>query len=383
MKLKKLAGKIHLWLGLTTGLVVFILGLTGAIYCFAPELQNLQSYRTVGEESKSFLPPSQIIQIAEGKLPGKSLQRVYYEDRNKAVMALFSKKDEYSLSVFINPYSGEVLKVRNNDQDFLSIVLKIHRTLYIPYGHEIIRWSTVIFFLLVTTGIILWWPRKRRTAKQAFFIMWSASPKRLNYDLHKVLGFYISWIVIFTALTGLIFAFESFADFTYKVTGAGRSIVQRKPPLSDTTAKTKSRTEPIDYVWKLVEPDLHQKYISVLFVLPTTKTGPLLLRANPEKGTIYKTDFRYFDQYSGNEIAGAYVWGKYKDANTVADNIKRMNYDIHTGAIFGLPGRVALFFTALVAASLPITGVYFWWGKKRKLKRSNRLVRKLVLQTDK
>src|SRR5687768_15649303 len=201
MKLKKLAGKIHLWLGLATGLVVFIIGITGAIYCFAPELQNLQPYRHVAAENKSFLPPSQIKKIAEEKLPGKTLQRIYYDAKDKAVMTLFSKKDDYTYSVFINPYNGEVLKVRNNNRDFLSVVLQIHRTLKIPFGHEIIRWSTVIFILMLVTGIILWWPKRRRTAKQGFVIMWRASPKRLNYDLHKVLGFYVSWIVIFTALS--------------------------------------------------------------------------------------------------------------------------------------------------------------------------------------
>ena len=377
MKLKKLAGKIHLWLGLPTGLVVLIIGLTGAIYCFAPELQDLQSYSTIKEENKSFLPPSQIRKIAEEKLPGKSLQRIYYNARNKAVMTLFSKKNEYSYSVFINPYSGEVLKVRNNDRHFLSVVLQIHRTLKIPYGHEIIRWSTVIFLLILITGIILWWPKNRRRAKGGFVIMWKASPKRLNYDLHKVLGFYVSWIAIFTALTGLMFAFENFANFTYSLTGARHSIIQKKPPLSDTNLNTGSETEGIDLVWKAVEPDLHKRYAAAMFVLPATKDGPLLLRANPEKGTLYKTDFRYFDQYSGKEFQAAYGWGRYKDAHTIADNIKRMNYDFHTGAIFGLPGRVALFFVALIVASLPMTGFYFWWGKKRKSKRSNRLVRKV------
>src|SRR5688572_2670631 len=193
MTLKKIAGKIHLWLGLPTGLVVFILGVTGAIYCFAPELQNLQPYRTVREEDKIFLPPSQMERIAAERLPGKTIQRIYYDARDKAVMVLFSKKDEYSYSVFINPYDGTVLKVRNNDLDVLSVVLQIHRTLKIPYGHEIIRWSTVIFLLLLISGIILWWPKNKRTGKQGFLVMWRASPKRLNYDLHKVLGFYVSW----------------------------------------------------------------------------------------------------------------------------------------------------------------------------------------------
>lgn len=380
MKLKKLAAKIHLWLGLPTGLVVFIIGITGAIYCFAPELQNLQPYRTVKKENKSFLPPSQIREISESRLPGKTLQRIYYEDRDKAIMVLFSKKEEYSYSVFINPYSGEVLKVRNNDHDFLSVVLQIHRTLKIPFGHEIIRWSTVIFLFLVITGIILWWPNNKRTAKQGFKIMWGAHPKRLNYDLHKVLGFYASWIAIFTALTGLMFAFEPYANVIYKMTGADHSIIQKKPPLSDTTQKYVGVVDPIDLVWQKIQPALHNEYAAAMFVLPATKVGPILLRANPGRGTLYKTDFRYFDQYSGLEINGAYVWGKYRDVRVNADYIRRMNYDLHTGAIFGLPGRIALFFVALVVASLPVTGFYFWWGKKRKAKRSIRLDRKVSIK---
>ena len=381
MKGKKWFGKIHLWLGLSTGLLVFIIGLTGAIYCFAPELQNLQPYRIVKEENRTFLPPSQIQQIAEKHLPGKTPQRIYYDARDKAVMVLFSKKDEYSYSIFINPYSGEVIKVRDNEKDFLSVVLQLHRTLLIPYGHEIIRWSTVIFIVMLISGIVLWWPKNKRTAKQGFKIMWRAHPKRLNYDLHKVLGFYISWIVIFTALTGLMFAFESFASFTYDLTGAKHSIIQNKPPLSDTTLHIVSKADGIDLVWKAIESDLHKRYAAVMFVLPATKDGPILLRANPGNGTLYKTDFRYFDQYSGNEFQAAYVWGRYKDAHTIADNIKRMNYDLHTGAIFGLPGRIALFFAALIVTSLPITGFYFWWGKKKKAKRSSRSISNVLLQT--
>jgi len=367
MKWKKWFGKFHLWLGLSTGLVVFILGITGAIYCFAPELQSLQPYRTVKEETRVFLTPSQIQQIAESNLPGKAPQRIYYDARDKAVMVLFSKKDEYTYSVFINPYSGEVLKVRDNDKDFLSVVLQLHRTLLIPYGHDIIRWSTVIFIFMLISGIILWWPKKKRTAKHGFRIMWRAHPKRLNYDLHKVLGFYVTWVVIFTATTGLMFAFESFAGFVYKTTGADRSTVKAKPPFSDTTQMAGKSTA-IDLVWEQIVPDLYQKYATAMFVLPAAKNGSFLLRANPKKGTIYESDFRYFDQYTGKEIPGAYVWGKYIDAKVTADFVRRMNYDIHTGAVFGLPGRIALFFVALIVASLPITGFYFWLGKKRKSK---------------
>jgi len=45
-----------------------------------------------------------------------------------------------------------------------------------------------------------------------------------------------------------------------------------------------------------------------------------------------------------------------------------MNYDMHTGAVLGLPGKIAAFFASLVAASLPITGFMIWWGRRKKNK---------------
>lgn len=368
MKFRKVISKIHLILGLGSGLVIFIIGITGAIYCFAPELESFQPYRKVQKTSTNYLPPSRIQFIAAQKLPGKKVQRIYYYQPDKAVMVLLSKKEEYNYSIFIDPYNGDVLKVRNNDKDFLSVVLQVHRTLCIPYGHEIIRWSTVIFIFMLISGIILWWPKKRRTAKQGFSIMWKASPKRLNYDLHKVLGFYISWIVVFTALTGLMFAFTGFADMVYKITGADRSVVTKTAPSSDTTITDSRSDKAIDIIWQKIQTDFRHKYAITMFVLPASSTGAILLRGNPDNSTLYKTDFRYFDQYTGEEIEGAYVWGQYKDAHTLADNIRRTNYDMHTGAYFGLPGRVVLFFLAIVVTSLSVTGFLFWYGRKYKQK---------------
>ncbi len=56
----------------------------------------------------------------------------------------------------------------------------------------------------------------------------------------------------------------------------------------------------------------------------------------------------------------------------MADKIARMNYDIHVGAVLGLAGKILAFSASLIAASLPVTGFYIWWGKKhKKVKRSN------------
>lgn len=368
MTLRKISGKIHLWLGLATGLVIFIIALTGAIYCFAPELQNAtQPYRFVTPANKPFLPPSQIKTIAEQQINRKEVQRIYYGEKDKAVYALFSGKKGFTHAVFINPYDGKVLKVKDLHKDFFTIVLKLHRTLLIPYGDIIIKWSTLIFLIMLISGIILWWPKNKPVSKQQFSIKKGTSLKRLNYGLHNVLGFYASWIALFSALTGLIFSFDWFANKVYDLTGARHSVVQKKAPLSDTIAITKGTFPlPIDLAWNKLQPDLKEKYVAVEFILPKDKQASILVRAKPEKGTLYKMDFHYFDRYTGKEIPGSYVWGKYSDAKTTADKIKRMNYDIHTGAILSWPGRVALFFAALIIASLPVTGFYIWWGRNKK-----------------
>ncbi len=40
MRIKKIFGWLHLWLGYISGLIVFIISITGAIYSWEPELSE-------------------------------------------------------------------------------------------------------------------------------------------------------------------------------------------------------------------------------------------------------------------------------------------------------------------------------------------------------
>ena len=63
---RKIIGWLHLWLGLTSGLVVFIIAVTGCLYAFQDEIQNaIQPYRFTVAQDKPVLPPSQLKAIAE------------------------------------------------------------------------------------------------------------------------------------------------------------------------------------------------------------------------------------------------------------------------------------------------------------------------------
>ena len=93
--------------------------------------------------------------------------------------------------------------------------------------------------------------------------------------------------------------------------------------------------------------------------------GTVEIAKNPDPTTYWKADYRYFDQHTLQEIEVKHMFGKFANA-TVADKIIRMNYDIHIGAIAGLPGKIIAFIASLIAASMPVTGVIIWIGRKKK-----------------
>lgn len=362
-------GKIHLWLGLSSGLLVLFLGITGCILAFELEIRSLtESFRNIKvEEGKPYLPPTQLKTIAEQHLVSKKAWGVEYPGKGKAALASYYDETHYEI-VFLNPYTGQVLKHKNMTADFFRVVLDGHFYLWLPHhiGQPILASATLVFLIMLITGIVLWWPRNKAAKKQRFSIKWTASFKRKNYDLHNVLGFYATWVVLFLAITGLVMGFQWFAKSLYWVSSGGRAKVEDRHPVSETTQKA-LYTNTADYLWQ--EHSSHIKpFESIGIYFATLPTDPVEIVVNHRPGTYYNSDFYHYDQYTGKLLPaqGSYE-GKFTEAK-LADKIVRLNYDIHVGAVLGLPGKILAFFGSLIAASLPITGFLIWRGRKKKTK---------------
>jgi len=371
MRVKKFIGKIHLWLGFTSGLVVLFLGITGCILAFEIEIRTITDPEQFSApENKSYLPPSFLKDQAEKHFDGKKLSSLEYPAKGRSVIASYYDADHYKLAA-LNPYSGKVLKVKNMNRDFFRIIINGHYYLWLPpsIGQPIVASATLIFLIMMITGVVLWWPKNKAARKQRFSIKWSARWRRVNYDLHNVFGFYMSWIAIFLAITGLVMGFEWFAKSVYWVTSAGKAMPAHEHPVSDTLAK-QSGYDIADRLWIDMMPKKTEKE-SIAIYFPITPTDPIEIGINHRPGTYYNMDFYHFDQYTGIELpaTGTYA-GRFTDAS-VADKIKRMNYDIHVGAMLGLPGKILAFCASLIAASLPVTGFYIWWGRRKKNNAAN------------
>lgn len=362
--------QLHLWLGLISGLFVCFLGITGCILAFEREIENItQPYRFAKIEQRTMMPPSTLRKIADKALPGKHAHSVGYQAGRASQVVYFAESPAYYWIVFLNPYSGEVLKVKNMEDDFFRIMIMGHYYLWLPpnIGQPILATATLMFLCLLISGLVLWWPKNKAASKKRFSIKWNAKWKRVNYDLHNVLGFYMTWILIFITISGLIMGFQWFAKSVYWVSSGGKQMIQFEESYSDTTLVNSAvgKKPAMDILWAKTLNGLHRFKGGIEVHVPENAKSAIEVAINPDTDTYWKADYLYYDQYSLKEMEVSHSYGKLANAS-IADKIMRMNYDIHIGSIAGLPGKILAFLASLIAASLPITGFIIWRGKKKK-----------------
>ena len=378
MTAKKAIGFLHLWLGLASGLVVFILGITGCIYVFEDEIKNVvyQERLFIKPENKPRLPVSKLIEGAQRQLGAaypfiifempnnpSSTYRFYAYKINDEAKTYFGQR-EYGYNVYVNPYNGHVVKIENSKYEFFTLVLFTHYDLLLAKtGKQIVGWSTIIFIVLLISGMVLWWPKNKPAARQRIWFQWKDTTKwkRKNYDLHNIAGFYFMSVCLIIALTGLVWAFTWFNDSVQYLANGGAS--SKKPNIVHSDTTRISNALPIDLVLYDLKRRIPQA-ASYSFFLPKAKGDPLNASALFTGRERYKFVSNQYDQHTGK-----FLQTRTFDQKSRGEKLRNMNYDIHAGSILGLPGKILAFFASLTAASLPVTGFVIWWGRRKKIRK--------------
>lgn len=377
LKFRKIAYQLHVWLGLTSGLIIVIIAATGCILAFEDELKQLihpQRYFVQKIEKKK-LPLSELTLRAEKALPDSlKIKRVQISsDPSRTYMFRTLKMNNEALSfwgtyvyyyrVYVDPYSGKVQEVENAKKDFFEIVLDLHRRLLLgeKIGKTITGYSTLIFTIILLSGLVIWYPRKMSKAmlKGMFFIKTSANWKRINYDVHNVLGFYAVIPLLLICYSALIWSFED-VDKWVENTLNGTSAKEKKAESKIPDGEFTHQKNILDLVGDKVLKDLHDKK-SAMINFPRTKEGTYYAEVNFDN-RYYRNIHYNIDQYSGKILKHQ----SYKDNRGSGSALRERNYDLHTGSILGTPTRLLYLLAAIIATSLPITGFIIYLNKKKK-----------------
>lgn len=372
MKYRKTILLLHKILGLAAGIVVFVVAITGCCWSFKDEIESLyDDYKYVRVEESPIITPTQVKQIAQGILPNNTIHGTLYPNTNaEAVEVIFyDAEPEFYTSVFLNPYSGEVIKIKDHLSGFFAFILKGHMRLWFPkaIGEHIVGVSILLFIAIIISGFFLWIPKRKKNLKQRLKFNWKPTTrwKRKNFDLHAIIGFYISFLALIIAFTGSIMSYNWLRYVVYKSTGGSKE-VRFVIPENESNLALKSNTVPMDFLIEKLKTEIPEAESFELHYPETDSLG-IYVEVSNSKETYYDSDYRFFDQNTLKELETKSIYGKYKNAG-FADKLQRMNYDIHIGAIGGLAGKIIAFLVSLLVATLPVTGVLLWYGRTYKKK---------------
>ena len=369
--LKKISSQLHLWLGISSGLVVFIVALTGSILVFEEELEPV-IYRKLHvvevPKDQSPLPMDNLHATVASAYPKQRIARIAIEphpDRTVIFGLVKGKKEKDVLSVAVNPYTAEITDTRRENESFFHIVLQLHRYLCLEdTGKLITGVACVMFLVIMITGLVLWWPNRKQT-KQRLTIKWGAKFKRLNWDLHAVFGFYVLPFTFLIALTGLVWSYKWVNNMIY-LAFDGKPQQKREAPanMGITNAASTGTLAKITAETNRLLP--HPGRIQ--FTLPESDSLSITISKVNENASIANVvDFLYFDQNDGHLLSK-----RLYDDETTGMKVRRLVFPIHTGSLWGLPTKILALIVALFTATLPVTGVIIWVGRKFKKEKVRR-----------
>lgn len=365
---RKFINDVHLWLGVASSLVLFLVCLSGTIYTFRHEIEEMIEPEKFYIETVSGkpIPYAELIEATAKTTGGKVTRISYYNDPHKPyeLQVSKSKEDKRGETYYVNPYNGAILGTgKGPATEFFMFFFKMHRWMLLDQsiGRPIVGAATLIFVVLCISGFILWLPKKIKgikSFKQGLTIKFDAKWKRINHDLHNTLGFYSFILILIMALTGLNWSFEWYKDGLSSVLGAKIFGARDEKKIESTGTGM-----PLELSEIIRKGDSVFQYKGKTIIgLAKGPTGSVEFRKQ-DYNNINKdaSDKIVFDQYTGHVLKKE-VFAEKSTGQKIAAQIKA----IHLGEIYGTLSKLLYFIACLIATSLPVTGIFIWINKMKK-----------------
>ncbi|MEJ5051342.1 PepSY-associated TM helix domain-containing protein [Chryseobacterium culicis] len=373
---------IHLWLGLLSSVIVFVMCLTGCLYAFKNQITDFSNRDKIyiSQGSGKVMNPDLI--RAELLKQNKELTSMIISDDKGKSFVIGYRENNLDKSTYYNQYTGKVLGQANvGSVQFFETVLDLHRNLMMGnVGRQIVGASVLVFCILLISGLILWLPKKLKFLKQGLTVMFKAKFQRVNYDLHNTLGFYTFLMLFFIAVTGLYVTYPWVKNALIVSLGGSsiHNISKEKNSgddafgglLEDMLQKQDEKknlkeaaSASVGEILKLA--DHHLPYHAVTSIELPNKENP--------RYVVIKTNTQNFLGMMLPDEVTFDKTGVFKTKELFSDKPLNKQFTalakpLHTGEIMGLPSIIFYFIVSLIGCSLPITGFMIWWHRFRKIK---------------
>lgn len=371
--LKKTLFQLHWFFGITAGLVLALMGITGAAYSFQDEILRAlnPTVLTVQKQPAGVLPPAELVRKLEAT-EGKAVSMLWVESESgNAARVFFTPPpgERRGQMRYFDPYTGDYLGDAVG-QDFFGLMLQLHRFLAMgDTGRQITGACTLILIFFCLSGLYLRWPRQVASWRAWLTLDWRKKGRSFNWDLHSVFGTWCLLFYLLAALTGLSWSYEWYnKGLTRLLSDAPQNErVRNRGPAPAGPTPIANYEAIWSSIYSTAGPGLSAYNIRMPPVDGQPATVYYLLQSSPHD--------RALNQINLDPATGVVKSvERYGDKSLKAQLLTSI-YALHVGSYFGLVGRIILTVTALCMPLFFITGWLLYLDRRRK-KRQVRDARK-------
>ncbi len=375
---KKILFQLHWLLGISAGLVLALMGLTGAAYSFQDELLRALNPEVLRVEVRdSDVLPADVLLP---KIEAASQQRVVRLNVEAAVdlpgRVMFAPPpgERRGAMRYFDPYSGELLG-EPRGQGFFDLMLELHRFLAMgEYGKQITAASALALIFFCLSGLYLRWPRRALSWRAWLTLDWAKRGRAFNWDLHAVAGTWCLAFYLCAALTGLYWSYGWYREGLTALLSsepAGKPRERGAPPASEGMPAVDHAA-----LWAGLQQAAGPQLSGYSLRLPAAAGQPAtvfyLLDDAPHA--------RAFNQVTLDPQSGAPSRNRRYRQQALGDRLLTSVYALHVGSYFGLTGRILMFLASLSMPLFAITGWLLYLDRRRR-KRAALAARKALSPT--
>lgn len=369
--LRKVIFWSHLAAGVTAGVVILIMSVTGVLLTYERQIQrwaDVRGYnvsRTSADAAR--LPVETLLSKAQDAQRAAPSGFTLYADASSPATVAFPG----GRVLYVNPYTGEALgEGAPRVRAFFRFVTDWHRWLGASgegrnTARAVTGASNLLFLFIVASGFYLWWPRKwtRKSVRAVTWFRRGQNGKARDFNWHNVIGFWSAAPLFVVVLSGVVISYTWASNLVYRLAGEEPPAQQQRggPPAGGQQQQATAPSVPLEGLDNLLVKAEQQVegWRSIALQLPQKPDAPVTFAI--DRGNGGQPHLR--SQLTLNRASGETVRWEPASNNTLGRRLRSWLRFAHTGEVYGLIGQTIAGLVSLGGAFLVYTGLSLAWRR--------------------
>ncbi len=366
MTFRKLLFWIHLTAGVTAGLVILTMSLTGVLLMYERQLiewSDRHFKSAASDDSARRLPVETLIAQASEQRPAQPPTAITLRSDREAPAAVTLGQSV----VYQDVYTGRLIGEPTTGVRAAMSKLRIwHRYMALDgdaraFGKAISGWANLIFLFIVLSGMYLWIPRvvNWRAIRSVATFRRGLPGKARDFNWHNVIGIWSAVPLAIVVATATPISFPWANALVYRLVGEAppAPAAAARPPATNSPATDRQAPRPVqtnglNVLWARAEQQVPD-WRSINLRLSTSGTAPAVFAIDSGNGG--QPQLR--STLTLDAATGEVVRWEPFESQTPGRRLRSWSRFTHTGEYYGLTGQTIAGIVSAGAVVLVYTGL--------------------------